>query len=240
MRKSRLFLGMVVLAIVLSMSLLAAPTVHAITMADLLGGLDVVIGDKSFENFREYVSVGTNGALAVDPSSIFISFSITPTGLYQINYQSGAFFVGMNQIQDTRFTYDVRVITREPRLEDNSVTLLSFGLGSTNTAFDLGRVSISETVTDVTGGFLAQELVYDDHGNVVLSASRSWSPPVAQLTVRKDIGVSGDNREGGGAFLSDFAQIFSQTAVPEPATMLLLGSGLILLAGYGRKKFFKK
>jgi hypothetical protein len=59
------------------------------------------------------------------------------------------------------------------------------------------------------------------------SSSGGLSDPVTSVTTQTDDVQIED--VGGNA-----------SAVPEPATILLLGSGLIGLAGVGRKKFFKK
>ena len=45
---------------------------------------------------------------------------------------------------------------------------------------------------------------------------------------------------GASDFGMGYTGLFTVKPVPEPSTMLLLGSGLIGLVGYGRKKFFKK
>jgi hypothetical protein len=63
--------------------------------------------------------------------------------------------------------------------------------------------------------------------------------PITTLFITKDFGANGGDPHGNGtASISKVVNQFSNTPVPEPSSLLLLGTGLLGLGGAIRRRMF--
>lgn len=177
------------------------------TLATYIGTTCTIDG-VTFSNFG-YTGTGSGGAHAIPSSGV----SVTPSG---VGFQFTApWNVGANQELDSAISY-----TASGNISDLVLSMGGFFFTGGAT------VSVAET-TNVPGVDLA---VFSNSTGTRSFQSASFGP-VESISVIKDVAVNGHT---GAAAVSVVFNQFNST--PEPASMILLGSGLMGLAVFIRRR----
>jgi hypothetical protein len=204
----------------------------------LTSNFSCTIGDKTFSNFT-YIPSGTNPV----PASAVTVNAIGPSGTgalitgsnigLQFNAPWNA--AGMGLSSDAAIGFTVTVTGGGPQL------ISDLGLAQVSGVNPNGSASVAELICgtgpsctpNAFSTLTFQSSATCPGPGCVLTATTTLTSNFGSVNVIKDIAASGGGIAGGFADLSVVQDTFSQTSVPEPVSMGLLGGGLALL-GFAR------
>ncbi len=212
----------------------ASPCPSGGYMITYLGtGFSCTIDDKTFSHFI-YTSTSSPPGFEIQAGSVGVTPITTPLNPgFQFNAPWLASTLSGVQGRDSFFEFQVNVNPGGHPITDVSLSIGGFGTTGT------GSITVDETVClgavfpACSGGTTKTLEVYSNSGGFKAYDEVSFAG-VTEVDVEKDVLI--DAGTNGSATLSLVTNQFSESTTPEPASILLFGSGALALAGVLRRK----